>query len=560
MKLYEIILLEAKEDYLANQYKKGLMRKIQENNLNYTPLDLVNRLREADPTGIKYLEWITKQFCNDNFMLEDLLTVREDLIAFEDFKARLPKKDINQYITIFELREHLARLQTDVRELMGDENTGQHIQNLISNGDLKIFFNNGRIRIFTLETYEGSKALSKGTRWCTSAEHMFDNYKKQGSLYVVFVGTEKYQFHFETSQFMTVNDQAIQSGQISEKDTLTIRQLFISKGIMTKENSPFFLKSIEDIIAYWTKLKQERRFIFNNVSMFNADNGRHADISCILAIINTSDKRLFHILNTDNILLKNIIGDNPNAFRKNIKLTKYNLKTIIELISDEQVVLHTLICHNQLLLSQLIIGSDKTIQNIFLYLNTIFETQPLMNYCTENQDCELNKSLIDAINKLSIKDQRHVVKQYFLTRTYKKIPIHWISHIDDIQSILNFFMVSKTSIYAKRAGYYNSKINNELATNEKELAASDPKYIKYAKREDLTNDYILKAIKINPLNLKYVPDDMVDDDMLYMFLRYTDSINSLKKLPDSKVSKDFTDQLIKQGYKVIALMYPDRYM
>ena len=124
--------------------------------------------------------------------------------------------------------------------------------------------------------------------------------------------------------------------------------------------------------------------------------------------------------------------------------------------------------------------------------------------------------------------------------------------------------MSKSIKTRKTANKISSIISNSqpvsLSTNDKKAqAANNPEYIKYAKREDMTHDYIMKAIKLNPLNLKYVPDDMVTEDMLFAFIRYSDGLHKLKNLPDSKVSKDFTDFLISQGYNIIKRLYPQRY-
>ena len=74
--------------------------------------------------------------------------------------------------------------------------------------------------VYIPKTYEASCKLGRGTNWCTattSSSSYYDQYSENGNLYVVFVkdgheeatGDSKYQFHFESGQFMDSADKAI---------------------------------------------------------------------------------------------------------------------------------------------------------------------------------------------------------------------------------------------------------------------------------------------------------------------------------------------------------------
>jgi hypothetical protein len=76
----------------------------------------------------------------------------------------------------------------------------------------KVLYNGPLGQLAVPETEEASCELGRGTKWCTAAEknNMFDQYSDKGPLYVWRdKNGEKYQFHFETAQFMDAKDHTI---------------------------------------------------------------------------------------------------------------------------------------------------------------------------------------------------------------------------------------------------------------------------------------------------------------------------------------------------------------
>ena len=63
------------------------------------------------------------------------------------------------------------------------------------------------------DLYNVSCELGSGTEWCTATgktDNYFNQYIKQGPLYIFDNGKgEKYQFHYESGQFMNKNDASI---------------------------------------------------------------------------------------------------------------------------------------------------------------------------------------------------------------------------------------------------------------------------------------------------------------------------------------------------------------
>lgn len=545
MKLYEMFLFEGKEDFLEKQYGAQLSQVLSRNDIQKTPLEVIQQLKDADPTGGKYLEWIVKQFCKETFILEDIPMIRMDLESFNSFKNRLQKKDINLYDTIFDLREKLDLLRNDVSELYSDQEQGKLIQSLVNNGDLKIIFNNGRIRIFRLDSFTGSEVLSRGTKWCTQDERLYDSYSERGHLYVIYIGTNKFQFHFESSQFMKTNDQQIQNGDINEKDTQLLKKVFSEIDQSYIERMPFVFLTIDELLLRYHNIK----------------NNKHISRDLITTIINTKDSKITTFLKEEESFLIELLAHEIRL--RDIYLTKFNFQFLRTLLLHG-VNIGVLKFTDVDAIADFITDFDIEQWPLFNMFYSIIRDPRLLKQCNSPKGEKCNRILINHVNKLGVQTQFLKRVLFDNEKDLTNIPLLWITGLDNLEKHLEFFKMSKSIKTRKTANKILSIISNSqpisLSTNDKKAqAANNPEYIKYAKREDMTHDYIMKAIKLNPLNLKYVPDDMVTEDMLFAFIRYSDGLHKLKNLPDSKVSKDFTDFLISQGYNIIKRLYPQRY-
>jgi len=216
-RLNEIKALDA-----YNQYYKGLIDKDNEEK----DLSTYNTIVRLDPTFIEntenlgqYTKWI---FRKDNLTWilnniktrrgEDLYKIKEALTLFEKAKRvnQLPmdKKDIGKFNinTLFDLTFELQNqnLQSNTEK-----------EKEIKQGAEKVFENSEWL-IVVPETEEAACYYGKGTQWCTAAKYhnRFDYYNRQGTLYILINKedpSERYQFHFETNQFMDVMDRPIRS-------------------------------------------------------------------------------------------------------------------------------------------------------------------------------------------------------------------------------------------------------------------------------------------------------------------------------------------------------------
>jgi hypothetical protein len=168
---------------------------------------------QADKLGM-YTKWL---FRKDNIESlkntkdEDLYKIKSDLEFFHNAKTKnlLPpeSKDINKF-NIKTLLDLVFDMQKSGEDLMSKTEKEKEIKSEVDKYELDDW------TVIVPKTEEASCYYGKGTRWCTAADNnnMFDTYSYDGPLYIL-IGkhdkSDKYQFHFESSQFMDAKDNPI---------------------------------------------------------------------------------------------------------------------------------------------------------------------------------------------------------------------------------------------------------------------------------------------------------------------------------------------------------------
>ena len=225
--------------------------------LDLTQLHDDETLKNISPDSVKktgeYTQWMVKQYKmlpqtteipygesgydnelseKQRLFFEDLYKTKEDLIKFHRFKTtdKIEEADINKY-SIKELEDIVAPLSLE----MATSTKAERKSSMLHPGAefmvetdkwyvVKIH-RNDELGKEAAVFYGGSqKRASEGeTNWCTSAPGMnyYFTYLKQGPYYVFLdktdtktgnvsgLPTHRYQFHFESNQFMDVNDRQI---------------------------------------------------------------------------------------------------------------------------------------------------------------------------------------------------------------------------------------------------------------------------------------------------------------------------------------------------------------
>lgn len=178
---------------------------------------------KADPTANKqYSQWLLTIYAKGNLVLEDLYKATEDLEKLYKFKTKVDqeKRDINQCENLDDLYsviEKLVQLPDD--QLLSNTQLAKKVKL----EGAEVHLDTDRWRVLSPLNVEAARLYGSGTRWCTaSAGHnQFEYYvgsrHPNSKLYIIIdkqatpdnKTTHKYQFHFETKQFMNALDHSV---------------------------------------------------------------------------------------------------------------------------------------------------------------------------------------------------------------------------------------------------------------------------------------------------------------------------------------------------------------
>lgn len=169
---------------------------------------LLDAIEQSDPTTNKsYTPWLVKMYAKGNLKIEDMNRMGY-LDLFDEAKRRRLLKpehtDIGRFKTY---RDFEDVMQYEYASKIPNKET-------TSKGKYRVVWEDDSIRVIWPQDEEAACYYGRGTRWCTAAtkgENFFDTYNSSGPLYIIlpkkprYIG-EKYQFHFDTNQFMDEND------------------------------------------------------------------------------------------------------------------------------------------------------------------------------------------------------------------------------------------------------------------------------------------------------------------------------------------------------------------
>lgn len=139
------------------------------------------------------------------------------MTRFEDNKKFLKNKDIGQFKSLEDLEAYLNNEDNyndaTARQKLRDTQKARHNADIATEAE-HVFSGEGW-DIYIPKTYAASCKLGSGTSWCTAtteSDYYYNNYTNQGPLYILINKSnpeEKYQFHFESKQFMDRDDYSI---------------------------------------------------------------------------------------------------------------------------------------------------------------------------------------------------------------------------------------------------------------------------------------------------------------------------------------------------------------
>ena len=181
-----------------------------------------NRIIRLDPTFIEgrdsvgqYGKWLLNLF--NKGKLDNEGHARDALSRFEQEKKNVKNKDIGQFKSLDDIDAYLNDddnyMNKSHRQEVRDRQKARKNADLSS--DAEKVYEDFEWSVWIPKTYEASCKLGQGSSWCTATtenDHYYKYYSSQGPLYIILNRHRddvKYQFHFESSQFMDIDDRSI---------------------------------------------------------------------------------------------------------------------------------------------------------------------------------------------------------------------------------------------------------------------------------------------------------------------------------------------------------------
>lgn len=205
---------------------------------------------QFDPDGTKRnAQWLLNLLLKNNMQLEDLPEARDMITAFMQHQRQLPaeQRDLNRFKSLGDLEAALQPLKGTqvVSQRQADRQVEQGMYT-----QAQVVYNDAQYRILIPKTVEAATYFGVNTRWCTAytdpARNMFNHYAKQGPLYIVLdkANNRRWQFHFESDQFMDEMDRQINLQQFVQEHP-AVAKFFESldqngEQVSTFEGSPVF--------------------------------------------------------------------------------------------------------------------------------------------------------------------------------------------------------------------------------------------------------------------------------------------------------------------------------
>jgi len=242
MRFYEL-LREYNEQRLIHDFGDKLVKRSDD--ARATPEAIIKAIAELDPTTNKELTfWLTMNYANKGIARWEDISSRA-VPALLKFKALLRKPNLTPPLPVRDMNQikGLSALEDITEQYEEKEAVSNRVQSSAEEQkfyDTKqaiLFHNDDQVKVVIPKTVAAAQFFGKGTRWCTAAENnnRFAEYNDNGPLYIVILkGTNaKYQFQWESDQFMDAKDEVINPNELARKYPI-LWKIFNSVAIKNK--------------------------------------------------------------------------------------------------------------------------------------------------------------------------------------------------------------------------------------------------------------------------------------------------------------------------------------
>ncbi len=176
----------------------------------------LNLLLMADPTASqngmgsftgRYGVWIGNMYANGSIKPGDAPELKSALFTYDKNKTQLPQ--IKDCKSLSELIEWVKDLSDDFKSVRKQSK---------AKADLEKVYEDDEWVVYVPHSHAAARRGGEGTHWCTASENdnYYNMYSKHGPLYINVRKSDgaKFQFHFESDQFMDANDTSAQLNDI----------------------------------------------------------------------------------------------------------------------------------------------------------------------------------------------------------------------------------------------------------------------------------------------------------------------------------------------------------
>ena len=226
---FENLLLEGRDPVEVLHYK-----------FSYIPSNIIDSVIKIDPTKKKsYSQWLLSKWKSEKGLIVKSLEDGRLEKLFNHYKTH-PEVQIKDCPSLEEGLRQFAPIEDTVLSKSKEpmtyvENLGEEVDSRLAN-DFDVVYEDDKWLIAVPNTYEAECKLGENMRWCTANEFgngrsYYENYLESGGkFYVNFDKTKpesrngkdypytRYQFHFESNQFMDKDDKPVTLDEIGIPD------------------------------------------------------------------------------------------------------------------------------------------------------------------------------------------------------------------------------------------------------------------------------------------------------------------------------------------------------
>lgn len=226
---YERLIEEGKDPVEVLHYK-----------FQHIPAEIIDDVIAIDPTKKKsYSQWLLSKWDDEKDTIVNGLKSGRIAKLFQHYKKHSDIQikecpSVKEGLRMFVPEEDTVLTKSDKPETYV-ENLGGEVDSSLAN-DFDIVYDDGDWIIAVPNTYEAECKLGENMRWCTAnyygnGESYYNNYLSEGGKYYVNFDMTKpesangkdypftrYQFHFETNQFMDKNNNPVEFDSIGIPD------------------------------------------------------------------------------------------------------------------------------------------------------------------------------------------------------------------------------------------------------------------------------------------------------------------------------------------------------